>query len=94
MLSLLAGSRTSPVFQGMLSFGRGTTYEKNRNCGRRNTASVGGIIVTNLGGIFSDNTIPAEVGKSAKFFAVSISHCTQCDFHSSPATGYPRVSRT
>jgi hypothetical protein len=69
------------------------TYEEIRDFGRRDNTSVGSVIVTDLGGIFSGNTIPADVGKSAKFFAVSISHRTRCNFHSPTATDYPRVSR-
>ena len=68
-------------------------YEEIRNFGRCDNTSVGSVIVTDLGSIFSGNTIPADVGKSAEFFAVSISHRTQCDFHSPTATGYPSVPR-
>lgn len=67
------------------------TYEEIRNFGRCDHTSVGSVIVTDLGSIFSGNTIPADIGKSAEFFAVSIGHRTQCDFHSSSAAGYPRI---
>ena len=66
-------------------------YEEIRNFGRCDNTSIGSVIVTDLGIIFSDNTIPADVGKSAKFFAVSVSYRAQRNFHSSVATGYPCV---
>ena len=68
------------------------TYEEIRNFGRCDNTAVGGVIATDLGSIFSVNTISTDIGKSAEFFAVSIGHCTQCDFHSSTAAGYPRFS--
>lgn len=69
------------------------TYEEIGNCGKRDIAPFGSIIVTHLGGIFSGNAIPADRGKSTEFFAVSISHHTRCDFRSPTATGYPSVPR-
>ena len=68
-------------------------YEEIRNFGKCDNTSVGSVIVTDLGGIFSGNTIPADVVKSAEFFAVSNNHRACCNFRSPTATDYPRVSR-
>lgn len=66
-------------------------YEEIRNFGRCDNTSLGSVIATDLGSIFSVNTIPADGGKRAEFFAVSIGHRTQRDFYSPTAAGYPRV---
>lgn len=70
----------------------GATYEEIRNLGRRDITSVGGAVVTHLDGIRWKNGTPADLVEGPEFFAVPNNHCAWCNFRSSTAARYPRVS--